>query len=277
MTSDPDPKRTDQSRDTSVSVGRARLSRFVNKWLNKLGYALVRIKGERGPTSHSTHMGIRYAYEDLLIADGYAPWALDNAFLYVWERASKNTLADIFRAYELYQLVRESRGVPGDVLEVGVWRGGTGAVLAAATNRWRPESRVWLCDTFRGVVKTGEFDASYSGGEHADTTRERVEDLVSALALRDVTILEGVFPDDTATRISDRRISLCHVDVDVYQSAMDVVAWVAARMKRGGIIVFDDYGFSSCKGITRCVDELRETGDWLYIHNLNKHAILIRK
>jgi O-methyltransferase len=126
-------------------------------------------------------------------------------------------------------------------------------------------------------VKTGQFDASYRGGEHADAAREDVDSLISALGLRNVTILEGVFPDDSGKLIAERRISFCHVDVDAYQSAVDVVRWVADRMDRGGILAFDDYGFSSCKGVTRCVDELRATGDWLFIHNLNKHAILVRR
>jgi O-methyltransferase len=256
---------------------RTRLSSLLNKWLNRLGYTLVRFDGIRSPTALASHLDVVYAYEDVLITDGYAPWALDDAFLRVWKQAGEKTLVDIYRAYELYQLVRESRAIPGDVLEVGVWRGGTGAVLAAAANRWRPDAKIWLCDTFQGVVKTGQFDVSYRGGEHADATRADVDSLVSALALRNVAILEGVFPDDSGRLIAERRISFCHVDVDAYQSAVDVVRWVAARMERGGMLVFDDYGFSTCKGITRCVNELREAGDWLFIHNLNKHAILVRR
>ena len=43
------------------------------------------------------------------------------------------------------------------------------------------------------------------------------------------------------------------------------------------MIVFDDYGFSTCNGITRLVNELRDSGDWLFFHNLNKHAVLSRR
>lgn len=50
-----------------------------------------------------------------------------------------------------------------------------------------------------------------------------------------------------------------------------------SRMERGAMIVFDDYGFSSCKGITRLVDELRTDGHWQYFYNLNKHAILVKR
>lgn len=256
---------------------RRRASSLLNKGLSRLGYALVRIDGERSPTRFSTHEGTRYAYEDVHLTDTLAPWALDEAFLGVWESARQNTLADIFRAWELYQLVRESVGARGDVLEVGVWRGGTGAVISAAANRWRPESTIWLCDTFEGVVKTGLYDTAYFGGEHADAKKEDVLALSSSLRLSNVAVLQGMFPEDTAHVIGERRIAFCHIDVDAYQSARDVVCWLAPRMDPGGIIVFDDYGFSTCKGVTRCVDEFRGSGEWLYVHNLNKHAVMIRR
>lgn len=72
-------------------------------------------------------------------------------------------------------------------------------------------------------------------------------------------------------------MALCHIDVDVYQSGADIIAWLLPRMRSGSIVVFDDYGFSTCKGITRLVEELRSDGNWRCIYNLNKHAILIRK
>jgi len=256
---------------------RRRASTLLNMGLNRLGYALVKFDGERSTTRFSTHEGTRYAYEDVHITDTLAPWALDEAFLDVWEKARHNTLTDIFRAWELYQLVRESAGAQGDMLEVGVWRGGTGAVIAAAANRWRPASTIWLCDTFEGVVKTGRYDTAYFGGEHADASKEDILALSSRLELANVAVLKGMFPEDTAAAIGERRIAFCHVDVDAYQSALEVVSWVAPRMDAGGVMVFDDYGFSTCKGVTRCVDELRGNGEWLYVHNLNKHAVLIKR
>ena len=66
-----------------------------------------------------------------------------------------------------------------DVLEVGVWRGGTGCLLAAKAQSLNRNATVFLCDTFSGVVKAGEIDNFYKGGEHADTSKAP-----SCLALR---------------------------------------------------------------------------------------------
>jgi O-methyltransferase len=95
--------------------------------------------------------------------------------------------------------------------------------------------------------------------------------------LTNTSVLKGKFPDETASALADAQIALCHIDVDVYQSAADIVMWLKPRMNNGSMLVFDDYGFSTCKGITKFVDELRASGDWIYLYNLNRHAILIKR
>lgn len=48
------------------------------------------------------------------------------------------------------------------------------------------------------MVKAGSADPLYRGGEHSDTSRRKVEELiVERLELDNVKILEGVFPDET--------------------------------------------------------------------------------
>ena len=256
---------------------RQSLSGMINRLLRSLGYALVRTDGSRNTTLFSEHQGKAYAYEAVLIGDNYAPWATDQTFLDVYGMVQNHTLVDIFRCHELHDLVRTVATIPGDIIEIGVWRGGTAAILCSAARRWKPASTVWLCDTFSGVVKAGALDSGYIGGEHADTGVTLVEDLLGRTGVTNWKILKGIFPEDTSHAITFEKIALCHIDVDVYQSATDIVSWVLPRMSSGGIIVFDDYGFSSCKGITRLVNELRDDGNWLFVHNINKHALLIRR
>ena len=47
-------------------------------------------------------------------------------------------------------------------------------------------------------------------------------------------------------------------------------------MVPGGIIVYDDFGFSSADGVTKYVEEQRQFSDRLVIHNLNGHAVVIK-
>jgi O-methyltransferase len=207
----------------------------------------------------------------------YAPWNSDEDFLRVYRVSREHTLVDELRCWELWQLVEQTRGLSGAIVEVGVWRGGTGILLASQAARLGLPEPVYLCDTFRGVVKATAQDSDYRGGEHADTSLERVRQLVEQrMGLRNVRLLQGIFPDDTAAQISEASVRLCHIDVDVYQSAADIMAWVWPRLCVGAVVVYDDYGFLRCDGIARHVDEQRRMADRVVIHNLNGHAIVIK-
>ena len=94
--------------------------------------------------------------------------------------------------------------------------------------------------------------------------------------LDNVQILQGIFPDQTSHEIKDLQFRFCHIDVDVYQSAKDIVDWIWDRMVHGGIIVYDDYGFRLCDGITRYVEEQMLYKDRLVLHNLNGHAVIMK-
>lgn len=203
----------------------------------------------------------------------YSPWLTDDRFRDVYDHVKEHTLVDVYRCYELWNLVRGTARLPGAILEVGVWRGGTGAILAAANSR----KTVYLADTFRGVVKAGDKDTRYVGGEHADTSRDTVEHLFLGRALGNYQILQGIFPEETAWLVTDEAISLLHCDVDVYESTRDVVEWALPRLSPGGVMVFDDYGFHGCEGVTRYVNELRSRENMLFIHNLNGHGILVKE
>jgi O-methyltransferase len=207
----------------------------------------------------------------------YAPWKADAAFDAAYRAVRKNTLVDVWRLYELWSLVGELREIPGAIVEVGVWRGGSGAMMAKRARDLGVEDTVYLCDTWEGVVKTGAVDTYYRDGKHDDASKQIVADLVSSMGLSNVELLQGVFPDDTADQIDDGPLRLCHVDVDVYQSAKEVFDWAWERLSPGGVAVFDDYGFPACPGVTKFVDEQRGLDDRLVFHNLNGHGIVLKR
>lgn len=207
----------------------------------------------------------------------YRPWTKDSEFQKVYAAIRSSTLVDEYRCFELWNLVEQSAKLDrGALIEIGVWRGGTGALIGAQAVRCGLEDTVYLCDTFKGVVKAGPMDSAYEGGEHSDTTLQGVEELLRKMSLRNVKILSGIFPDETGDDVTDDQFRFCHIDVDVYLSAKDIVDWVWHRMVNDGIIVFDDYGFYSCDGITKYVESHMNGSDRLFMHNLNGHAVVIK-
>lgn len=207
----------------------------------------------------------------------YSPWSSDESFLNTFNKVKTFTLVDIYRCFELWQLVQELTTVEGDILEVGVWKGGTAGIMATAAAENDPKATVYLCDTFEGVVKAGEKDNKYVGGEHKDTSDNLVKGLLGdTLSLSNFETLKGIFPDDTGHLISDRKIKLCHIDVDVYESAKASTDWVWERMPVGGVIVYDDFGFSGTQGVTAYLEGERGTPGRLVLHNLNGHGLMIK-
>lgn len=206
----------------------------------------------------------------------YSPWKDDKEFVSTFDSIRQNTLVDVYRAHELWSLVKETSHVGGDILEVGVWRGGTGCLMAARAKQLKASATIFLCDTFSGVVKASERDSHYQGGEHADTSVSIVQQLATRMGLDNIQLLQGIFPDTTGDKIESRRFSLCHIDVDVYESAKQVAEWVWPRLISGGIIVYDDYGFLSCEGVTNLVNERRQHPGAITLHNLNGHAIVVK-
>ncbi len=202
----------------------------------------------------------------------YAPWEGDAVFKELYSIVKENTLVDIYRCYELWDLVRDLKNIEGDILEVGVWRGGTGAVLCKASEGTK--TKVYLADTFTGVVKATEEDTVYRGGEHSDTSDQIVIDLLTKLNATNYQVLKGIFPDDFPS-VKIEKIKLCHIDVDTYQSAKDIFDYAWPKVEVGGAVIFDDYGFWTCEGVTKYFNAL-DIPNGRKIHNLNGHGIIIK-
>tara|TARA_R110000744_G_scaffold196160_1_gene315347 strand:- start:13157 stop:13888 length:732 start_codon:yes stop_codon:yes gene_type:complete len=207
----------------------------------------------------------------------YNPWNLDGNFQDIYSIISAYTLVDEYRCFEIWKMVEQQglKGSGGDAIQVGVWRGGTGALIAKKAAEYNMD--VYLCDTFDGCVKAGENDPHYKGGEHADATAEEVQLLLDVVGTS-AHILEGVFPEDTSDLInSTTKFSLCHIDVDTYESTKDITEWLWPRLERGGVIVYDDYGLKGLGGVTEYINENYSHLDSLVIYNLNGHAIVVKR
>ena len=206
----------------------------------------------------------------------YAPWANDAGFRTLWDAVRPATLIDRYRGHSLYSIATQCATLSGDMLEVGVWRGGSAALIASVAKAGNPKAKVFLADTFAGVVKAGANDTAYSGGEHGDADVEQCRALLDRLELDNTEILPGIFPEETGAAIGDRQFSFCHIDVDVHDSVRDTFAWIWPRLLPGGCLVFDDYGFATCSGATLAINAVSQGADRRFIHNLNGQAILIK-
>lgn len=216
-------------------------------------------------------------YHLLVPAATYAPWVTDRDFLSAYYKVRPHSLVNLYQAWELWKMAEQLEQVPGDILEVGVWRGSTSIIMGKKLMMIRSAKLVYACDTFTGVVKAGdEQDNYYAGGEHKDTSLQFVAAHVKKFGLTNVHLLQGIFPDDTGHEVADRQFSMCHIDVDAYRSGRDVLDWVWPRLSVGGVVLFNDYGFPITKGITQLVNEENGRQGRVVIHNINGNGIIVK-
>ena len=202
----------------------------------------------------------------------YSPWDDNPQFLSLYNEIRLHTLVDLYRCYELYTLCAQIQDMPGDLLEVGVWKGGTAKLMRKFVSGG---STLYLADTFSGVVKASEKDSYYKGGEHSDTTEKIVHDLLGADANTNTVFLKGIFPDDTGGLVRGKSFKFVHIDVDTHDSARDSFFYIWDKMLTGGIVVFDDYGFNGCEGVTLFFNGLH-LENALKLYNINGHGIIIK-
>lgn len=208
----------------------------------------------------------------------YSPWLSDTDFTDIYYASKPNSVVDIYRCYELWSFAEKIVKMAPDAnfIEIGVWRGGTASIIGRKLSLLHSNVKFYLADTFTGVKKSSDKDSFYFDNEHADTSEEIVSQLLKD-KYDNYEILKGMFPEETAFRIEeDKRFGFCHIDVDVYNSSKDIVDWIWDRMIIGGVIIFDDYGFHTCDGVTKYVNEQKSKTDRMVIYNLNGHAVMIK-
>ena len=157
--------------------------------------------------------------------------------------------------------IRED-GVPGDLAETGVWRGGATVFMRGYLEAYEmPDRQVWAADSFEGLpVPTHSEDAGrdYSAAVVPILAigLEEVRELFARHGLLDerVRFLKGWFKD-TLPNAPIQSLALLRLDGDLYESTRDALEALYDKVSPGGFIIVDDYGdFLPCR---RAVDEFR--------------------
>jgi O-methyltransferase len=184
----------------------------------------------------------------------FAPWEGLPAFEEHYRAIRPHTLVSRDRVHVLWRTLQQSLRLPGDLVECGVFRGGT-ALLAARTVAASGEAgrrKLHLFDSFQGVSDTVAEHEGFAPGDFGRTSAARVRALLAEYPGIDVHV--GYVPD-TFVGLELDRIAWAHIDLDLYEPIRDAIAYLYPRIVPGGCLIFDDYGFPSCPGARQAVDE----------------------
>ena len=217
------------------------------------------------------------------------PFDFDEADKELYRRVGPYTMTTPPRVFALVRAVEylASRGIPGALVECGVWRGGS--VMAAALTLLRLGIRdrdLYLYDTFAGMPPPSEADTTRSGESAADLLAQGDESshIWAIASLDDVrsAVLSVGYPEErihfveglveeTLPSTAPPEISLLRLDTDWYRSTKHELEHLYPRLAPGGVLILDDYGH--WQGARLAADEyLAENGVALLLNRIDATA-----
>ena len=164
-----------------------------------------------------------------------------------------------------------ARGVPGDLIETGVWRGGATIFMRAmlVTVLGAADRVVWVADSFEGLpepdadrfpIEARTHDGSVMKDiyHHFAAGLEEVKLNFEAYGMLDgrVRFLPGWFKD-TLPAAPIRALAVMRLDGDYYESTMDGLTHLYDKLSVGGYAIIDDYGEESWTYCRQAVDDFR--------------------
>ena len=152
-------------------------------------------------------------------------------------------------------------GIAGDLIECGVWRGGTVVFMRGyLAVHDLPDRNVWVADSFAGLPKPSATDEGLDISRDVvpmlAIDRAKVEALFRCYNLLDerVRFLQGWFAD-TLPSAPFTQLALLRLDGDLYSSTRDALMACYDRVTPGGFLIVDDYG--AIPQCARAVDDFR--------------------
>lgn len=198
-------------------------------------------------------------------------------FASMYHRCAPFTMTSVERMYALFDAVRylDRAGIPGDIVECGVWRGGSSMLAMLATGE-RSRRHLYLYDTFTGMTEPGPEDGRHVHRQWEKHQREHgwacapFEEvnnnmLAAGLPADRFTLVEGKI-EDTLPGTTPGRVALLRLDTDWYSSTHHELVHLYPLLMPGGVMIIDDYG--EFAGARRAVDE--------YLEQIGEELLLVR-
>ena len=190
----------------------------------------------------------------------------------------KRTLLGYDRLWVLWQVIRNVADAPGDVAEIGSYRGGSAHFMAKTFMTFTGhEVPIHIFDTFEGHPASAitPNDEHHTAGQFGGTDFDSVRALLAPFT--QLTIHKG---DVAASlpHLTDSTYRLVHIDTDLYQPTVVCLDYFGDRLCRGGVIVVDDYGAPKCAGVATAVTEyLAQTDDFHVWDMRTDQLVLVRR
>jgi len=196
--------------------------------------------------------------------------------------------------WEFIQAIRyiEDNGIPGDIVECGVWRGGNLVIAGLLRKHLGFDRQIWGFDTFAGMTGPTASDfkpaedlnvekkfLSLQRGDHNEwcfaSEEEVLRNFEARVGNRNLRTVKGPV-EETLARMANvpNQIAVLRLDTDFYESTKAELAVLYPRLAKGGVLIVDDYG--EWAGARKAVDE-HFAGQSIWLHYVTHTVRLMIK
>jgi|SRR6185503_10598910 len=234
-------------------------------------------------------VGLSRVREEIMAGIGFEPANnFEPAFADVYEQCKHYTLTPARAMYAMYEAACHvaKEKISGDIVECGVWKGGSSMIAALTLMKLSAATRkFYLYDTFAGMPDLGERDqdlgaepfqvvmqmATFLRGGHSGVFYASVEEVRQNMARtrypQELILLIQGLVENTIPKTAPEQISLLHLDSDLYESTYHELTHLFPRLSRGGVLIIDDYG--NWKGSKEATDQyFREQAISMYLNEV---------
>jgi len=197
---------------------------------------------------------------------------MEEEFKEIHKKCKRYTITSVQKMYSLYSAIKYvvQHTIPGDIVECGVFKGGSAMIMALTLNKMNDlERKLYLYDTYAGMTKPAKGDTNYRGEDVESIWRQSqrkdynewcyapLEEVKNNLystgyPKENFMFIKGKVEETIPAVIPDT-IALLRLDTDWYESTYHELLHLFPRLSVHGVLVLDDYG--CLKGAKEATDK----------------------
>jgi len=236
-----------------------------NKFINRIIPIINRIL-EFANFDSTVKIESRYTKEQVI------PYDIDKEFLEIYEKSKDFTMTTIERMFSLYKAVDYiiKNEIPGDIVECGVWKGGSMMLCALAFMKMNDTRRkIYLYDTYQGMTEPTHHDIGAKNNIEAKykynlLKKENKKWAYAPLKEVKYNLYSTGYPKNnlifikgkveaTIPSVMPDTISILRLDTDWFDSTYHELIYLYPKLSLNGILILDDYGH--WKGAKKATDK----------------------
>lgn len=163
---------------------------------------------------------------------------------------------DPSRKLNIWQQIKAVAYIPGDVVEIGCYKGETSVLIRYLMNTYCPNKKYHVYDSFTGLQGNQEVDGGHElfvdGSFSSEEENLKYIFESHSLQLPEIhkALIQDLKPEDLPNKIS-----FAFLDLDLYEPTLRALELVWPKLNAGSCLIIDDYNYDPCPGINVAVNE----------------------